>query len=276
MVRRRIMGVTGLIILGLLILTAVVGPFLVPYDPKSIEFASLQSPSLQHPFGTDLLGRDVFARVVYGARISLGIGFAAVTIAAIGGSLLGAVSAFFGGWIDYLIQRVVEVVMAFPALILLVVLSGAYGASIKNVILILGIAAIPIMSRMVRSIVLSEKEQPYIEAARSLGASNRRILFLYLLPSILPLAAILASLSLGIMILAEAALSFLGLGVPPPNPSWGADMSGNARSYFQQAPWLAIFPGLAISLTILGANLVGEAVRDIIDPFAQSWGRAGK
>lgn len=167
MVRRRIMGVTGLIILGLLILTAIVGPFLVPYDPKSIEFASLQSPSLQHPFGTDLLGRDVFARVVYGARISLGIGFAAVTIAAIGGSLLGAVSAFFGGWIDYLIQRVVEVVMAFPALILLVVLSGAYGASIKNVILILGIAAIPVMSRMVRSIVLSEKEQPYIEAARS-------------------------------------------------------------------------------------------------------------
>jgi len=276
MVRRHIMGVTGLIILGLLILTAIVGPFLVPYDPKSIEFASLQSPSVQHPFGTDLLGRDVFARVVYGARISLGIGFTAVTIAAIGGSLLGAVSAFFGGWIDYLIQRVVEVVMAFPILILLVVLSGAYGASIKNVILILGIAAIPVMSRMVRSIVLSEKEQPYIEAARSLGASNRRILFLYLLPSILPLAAILASLSLGIMILAEAALSFLGLGVPPPNPSWGADMSGNARSYFQQAPWLAIFPGLAISLTILGANLVGEAVRDIIDPFSQSFGRAGR
>jgi len=166
--------------------------------------------------------------------------------------------------------------MSFPALILLIILSAALGPSIRNVILILGIAAIPIMSRLVRSIVLSEKQQPYIEAARSLGASNRRILFMHVLPSTLPLVGILASLSLGFMILAEAALSFLGLGVPVPNPSWGADMSGNARDYFQQAPWLAIFPGLAISLTILGANLVGEAVRDIIDPFAQSWGRAGR
>jgi peptide/nickel transport system permease protein len=275
-VRRRLMGVTGAAILGFLILTAIIGPFVVPYDPQSIEFSAFQKPSLEHPFGTDKLGRDVFARIIYGARISLGIGIAATAMASIGGTLLGVVSAYFGGWVDYLIQRLVEVVMSFPALILLIILSAALGPSIRNVILILGIAAIPIMSRLVRSIVLSEKQQPYIEAARSLGASNTRILFVHLLPSTLPLAGILASLSLGLMILAEAALSFLGLGVPVPNPSWGADMSGNARDYFQQAPWLAIFPGLAISLTILGANLVGEAVRDIIDPFAQSWGRAGR
>jgi peptide/nickel transport system permease protein len=275
-VRRRLMGVTGAAILGFLILTAVVGPFIVPYDPQSIEFSAFQKPSLEHPFGTDKLGRDVFTRIIYGARISLGIGIAATAMASIGGTLLGVVSAYFGGWVDYLIQRLVEVVMSFPALILLIILSAALGPSIRNVILILGIAAIPIMSRLVRSIVLSEKQQPYIEAARSLGANNRRILFMHILPSTLPLAGILASLSLGIMILAEAALSFLGLGVPVPNPSWGADMSGNARDYFQQAPWLAVFPGLAISLTILGANLVGEAVRDIIDPFAQSWGRTGR
>jgi len=275
-VRRRLMGVIGVSILGFLVLIAVVGPFVVPYDPQSIEFNAFQKPNLEHPFGTDKLGRDVFSRVIYGARISLGIGVAATAIASIGGTLLGVISAYFGGWVDYVIQRMTEVVMCLPTIILLIVLASVWGASIKNVILILGIAAIPIMSRLVRSIVLSEKEQPYIEAARSLGASNRRILFMHVLPSTFPLAGILASLSLGAFVLAEAALSFLGLGVPVPNPSWGADMSGNARDYFQQAPWLAIFPGLAISLTILGANLVGEAVRDIIDPFAQSWGRAGR
>jgi peptide/nickel transport system permease protein len=274
--RRRSMGVMGVSILGFLALTAIVGPFLLPYDPQSIKFDSFIRPGLTHPFGTDMLGRDVFTRVVYGARISLGIAVAATAIASIGGTLLGVVSAYFGGWVDYVLQRLVEVIMCLPNVILLIVLAAVLGASIRNVILILGIAAIPVMSRLVRSIVLSEKERPYIEAARSLGASNRRILFIHVLPSTFPLAAILASLSLGAFVLAEAGLSFLGLGVPVPNPSWGADMSGNARSYFQQAPWLAIFPGLAISFTILGANLVGEAVRDIIDPFAQSWGRAGR
>jgi ABC-type dipeptide/oligopeptide/nickel transport system permease subunit len=137
---------------------------------------------------------------------------------------------------------------------------------------VLGILGIPILTRVVRSIIFSEKEQLYIEAARSLGATNRRILFVHLFPSVVPLAGILAALALGGMILAEAALSFLGLGVPPPDPSWGADMSGNARDYFQHAPWLAIFPGIALSLTILGANLVAETIRDLIDPYAQRQG----
>lgn len=270
------MGMMGASILGFLLLVAIVGPFVAPYDPQSIDNKAFIRPNIEHPFGTDKLGRDIFSRVIYGARISLGIGIAATAIASIGGTIVGVVSAYFGGWVDYVVQRMVEVVMCLPALILLIVLASVWGASIRNVILILGIAAIPIMSQLVRSIVLSEKEQPYIEAARSLGASNTRILFVHVLPSTLPLAAILASLSLGAFILAEAGLSFLGLGVPPPNPSWGADMSGSARDYFQKGPWMAIFPGLAISLTILGANLVGEAIRDIIDPFAQSWGRTGR
>jgi peptide/nickel transport system permease protein len=266
------MGLTGAAILVFLGLVAVAGPYLVPHDPYSQDARSLERPTLEHPFGTDKLGRDVLARVVYGSRISLGIGFAAVSIAVLGGAFLGVVSAYFGGWIDYIVQRIVEVILAFPLLVLLLVIAAAVGPSIKNVIFIMGVVTIPIMSRVVRSIVYSEKEQPYIEAARSLGAGNARILFIHLLPSVIPLAAILASLTLGGMILAEASLSFLGMGVPPPNPSWGADMSGNARDYFQHAPWLAIFPGLALSLTISGANLLAESVRDIVDPFAKQAG----
>jgi peptide/nickel transport system permease protein len=266
------MGLTGAAILVFLVLVAAVGPYLTPHDPYSQDADALERPSLEHPFGTDKLGRDVLARVVYGSRISLGIGFAAVSIGVLGGTLLGVASAYFGGAIDYLSQRIVEVILAFPLLVLLLVIAAAVGPSIKNVIFIMGIVMIPTMSRVVRSIVYPEKEQPYIEAARSLGATNARILFIHVLPSVIPLAAILASLTLGGMILAEASLSFLGMGVPPPNPSWGADMSGNARDYFQHAPWLAIFPGLALSLTILGANLLAESVRDIVDPFAKQAG----
>ena len=273
--RRNLMGLTGVAILLFLILTAIIGPYLVPASPTSIEFDAFLRPSAAHPFGTDLLGRDVFSRVIYGARISLGIGFAAVAIGSLGGSLVGVIAAYFGGWVDYVIQRLIEVVMAFPALVLLIILAAVFGASVRNVILILGIYAIPIMARVVRSIVLSEREQPYVEAARSLGATNGRVLLVHVFPSVLPLAGILSALSLGSLILAEAGLSFLGLGVPAPTPSWGADLGGPARTYFQQAPWLAIFPGLAVSITILGANMLAEAVRDIIDPFSSGM-NAGK
>lgn len=267
--RRHLMGVTGVAILVFLGLVALAAPVIAPSGPLSQDAPALERPSLSHPFGTDLLGRDVFSRVLHGARISLGIGFAAVTIGVVGGCLIGVVSGYFGGSLDYLMQRLVEVILAFPLLILLLVIVAAVGASVQNVILVIGIVMAPFMSRIVRAIVLAEKELPYIEAARSLGASDMRILFRHLLPSVFPLAGILASIALGGVIMAEAGLSFLGLGVPPPNPSWGTDMSGNARDYFQQAPWLAVFPGLALSLTILGANLLAEAVRDVVDPFGQ-------
>ena len=270
------MGVMGIAILAFLGLVAAVGPYVVPNDPYSQDAPSLERPSLEHPFGTDKLGRDVLARVVYGSRISLGIGFAAVAIGVIGGSLVGVASAYFGGAVDYIFQRLVETVLAFPLLVLLLIIVAAVGQSIQNVILIMGIVFVPIMARVVRSIVFSEKELPYVEAARAAGATNTRILFVHLFPSVIPLAGILASLTLGGMIVAEASLSFLGLGVPPPNPSWGADLSGNARDYFQYAPWLAIFPGLALSLTILGANLLAEAVRDVVDPFARGMSGGGR
>jgi peptide/nickel transport system permease protein len=270
--RRRVMGLTGVAILVFLALVAAVGPYLVPHDPYSMDARSLQRPTLEHPFGTDKLGRDVLARVVYGSRTSLEIGFAAVAIGVLGGVLVGVVSAYFRGALDYLLGRLTEVILSFPLMVLLLLIAAVVGPSVKAVIFIMGLVTVPILSRVVRSIVYSEREQPYIEAARSLGAGNTRILFIHLLPSVIPLAAILAALSLGGMILAEASLSFLGMGVPPPNPSWGADMSGNARDYFQQAPWLAIFPGLALSLTILGANLLAESVRDIVDPFAKQAG----
>jgi peptide/nickel transport system permease protein len=267
--RRHLIGVVGAGILLFLGLVALAAPVIAPYDPLSQDADALQRPSLSHPFGTDRLGRDVFSRVVYGARISLGIGFTAVSIGVLGGAIIGVVSAYFSGSLDYLVQRLIEVIMAFPLLILLLVIAAAFGSSVRNVTLIVGVAMVPIMARIVRAIVLAEKELPYIDAARSLGATDRRIVFIHLLPSVFPLLGILASIALGGAIMAEAALSFLGLGVPPPNPAWGSDMSGNARDYFQAAPWLAIFPGLALSLTILGANLLAEAVRDVVDPFRQ-------
>jgi len=275
-IRRHIMGFAGLFILLSLVVVAFVGPYVVPYSPESQKYDNLASPSLEHPFGTDRLGRDVMTRAIYGTRVSLQVGIAAVIIGVIGGSLLGVISAYFGGSVDYLLQRLVEVVMSFPPLVLLILIAAAIqaqvGASIWTVAVILGVLAIPLMSRVVRSIVLSEKEQPYIEAARSLGATNWRLLFLHVFPSVFPLAGILAALSLGGMILAEAGLSFLGLGVPPPTPSLGADMGGSARDYFTAAPWLAIFPGLILSFIILGATMISEAVRDVVDPFARQGG----
>ena len=276
--RRNMTGVIGAGILLFMVFVALAGPYIVPDDPLSMDAPSFVKPSLSldHPFGTDKLGRDVLSRVVSGARTSLRIGFLAVAMAVLGGCFFGVISGYFGGWVDYLIQRLVEVAISIPALVLLIVLSAAladkFGSGINLVTVVLGILGIPILTRVVRSIIFSEKEQLYIEAARSLGATNRRILFVHLFPSVVPLAGILAALALGGMILAEAALSFLGVGVPPPNPSWGADMSGNARDYFQHAPWLAIFPGIALSLTILGANLVAETIRDLIDPYAQRQG----
>jgi peptide/nickel transport system permease protein len=268
-VRRHLIGVVGVTILVFLGLVALAAPIIAPSDPTSQDAPALERPSFSHLFGTDRLGRDVFSRVVYGARISLGIGFAAVAIGVLGGALVGVVSGYFSGSVDYLVQRLIEVIMAFPLLVLLLIIVAAVGTSVRNVILIVGVGMIPWMSLIVRAIVLAEKELPYIDATRSLGASDARIVFLHLLPSVFPLLGILASIALGGAIMAEAALSFLGLGVPPPNPAWGSDLSGSARDYFQQAPWLAIFPGLALSVTILGANLLAEAVRDVVDPFGR-------
>jgi peptide/nickel transport system permease protein len=259
------LGVLG----GLLILTLVVAglfaPLIAPYPINQFSGAPARAPSNDHIFGTDKFGQDIFSRVVHGARISLKVGFFAVGIGTVIGMAIGITSGYSGGVLDTVVQRVVDTAIAFPQLILLLIVIRVLGPSIFNVILVVAIGIIPGVSRVVRSAVLSERQNQYIEAARALGASDARIIVRHLTPNVLPLGIVIATTLLGAAILAEASLSFLGLGIPPPNPSWGADVSAS-RTSFPINTWAALFPGLAISLTVLGFNLLGDALRDILDP----------
>ncbi|HZQ37640.1 MAG TPA: ABC transporter permease [Dehalococcoidia bacterium] len=264
--RRQPLGVFGLIVILVLILTAIFAHQVARYDPTSTQFGNLRHPNATNYFGTDDKGRDVFSRVVYGSRTSLEVGIIATTVGVLGGMIVGLISGYFGGWVDMVIQRVMDAMMAFPVLILALIMIAVVGSSIRNLMIVVGAAIIPGIGRIVRSIVLSEKQNVYVEAARTLGARPERIIFRHVLPNLLaPLIVIATSLLAG-AILVEASLSFLGLGTPPPTPSWGADLSGQARRFFTHAPWMAIFPGAALSLVVLGFNLLGDALRDILDP----------
>lgn len=266
---RNPLGVLGAMIVLLIAVGALFADWIAPYGPASTEFAAFIGPSQDHLFGTDNLGRDVFSRVVHGARISLGVGVISISVGSAAGAAIGIFSGYFGGRMDNAIQRTGETIMAFPALILLLIIVSILGPDIKNVIIAISLGVIPGIQRIVRGAVLSEKQNQYVEAARALGASNLHIMFRHILPNVLALIIILATLLLGGVILIEAGLSFLGLGVPPPNPSWGADLSGEARTYFLDPPgawWMAVFPGIAISVTVLGFNLLGDTLRDILDP----------
>jgi ABC-type dipeptide/oligopeptide/nickel transport system permease subunit len=273
LVRRNPLGLVGALIILALVVAAVFAPLIAPYGPNDQESEIFLRPNGDHWFGTDRFGRDIFSRIVFGARISLTVGLASVGAGTAVGAFIGILSGYFGGRLDNFIQRSAETAMAFPGLILLLIIIAALGASIQNVVIAIGVGIVPGVQRVVRGAVLSEKQNMYIEAARALGASDARILFRHLLPNVLALIVVLSTLLLGGAILAEAGLSFLGLGVPPPNPSWGADLSGQARAFFQKAPWMAIFPGAAISLTVLGFNLLGDSIRDILDPRLR--GRGG-
>lgn len=266
-VRRNPMGAIGIVIIVIFVLIAAFAPLLAPHDPYVMDSTIiLAPPSFAHWMGTDEFGRDVMSRVIWGSRISLYVGLIAVGLGTTIGAIIGMVSAYFGGKLDYAVQRVMDMLMAFPMLVLALAMVAALGSSIQNVILALAVVIAPNASRVIRSSVLSIKEKPFIEAAQNLGYSSFRILFVHILPNCLAPYIILATAGLGGAILSEASLSFLGLGTVPPEPSWGAMLSGKTQRYMTEAPWLAIFPGLAITFVVFGFNFLGDALRDILDP----------
>jgi len=254
-------------LVGLLVLAAALAPWIAPFDPvRDADLNNyLRPPGTPHLLGTDTFGRDVFSRIVYGARISLGVGVAVQASALTLGVTLGLLSGFYGGHVDNLIMRLAEIIFAFPGLLFAIAIMAAIGPSLYNVFLALGLVSWTSLARVVRGAVLTIKEQEYVEAARGLGASNARIIVRHILPNTAAPAVVLVTLGIGGAILAEASLSFLGLGAQPPTPSWGSMLS-TGRDYLRQAPWLSVYPGIAIFLTVMGFNLLGDGIRDLLDP----------
>jgi peptide/nickel transport system permease protein len=256
----------GVIVLGLL-LCALLAPWIAthPYDQTNVRHR-LKPPSSQFYFGSDNLGRDIFSRIIYGARVSVTVGFGAVSIGICLATIIGVGSGYVGGKADVLVQRLVDAQMAIPGLLLLLNIMAVLGPGLLNIILALGVVSAAGSSRIIRSAALSVKENQFVEAARAIGASHRRIILHYILPNIMAPIIIITTVSLGFVILIESALSFLGFGVPPPYPSWGEMLSGSGRSYMYKAPWMATWPGVAISLAVFGFNMLGDALRDLLDP----------
>ncbi len=256
----------GLIVLLILALLSIAAPFLTPYDPVHQQLSSsLENPTLAHPLGTDYLGRDILARILYGGRYSLAIGFLAVAIGVVVGVPLGAASGYFGGWLDLITQRVMDILLSFPGFLLALSLVAVLGVGLENVIISVGVSSIPLFVRLVRASALSIRELTYIEAARAVGASRTSIIFRHVLPNAVAPVIVQATLSLGSAILVAAGLGFLGLGVQPPTPEWGS-MLGEGRNYIFSNPNMATFPGIAIFITVLSFNLVGDGLRDALDP----------
>ena len=260
------LGMAAAIFLLVLFLLSFLAPWIAPYDPVAIDVkAVLMPPSLKHPLGTDMLGRDVLSRLIYGSRISLKVGFVAVGIATVIGTFLGALAGYYGGLIDTMIMRLVDIMLCFPSFFLILAVVAFLEPSIWNIMIVIGLTSWMGVARLVRAEFLSLKERDFVLAAKAMGASDLRIIFKHLLPN--AMAPILVSATLGIpgAILTEAALSFLGIGVQPPTPSWG-NMLTAGKDNLEIAWWLSVFPGLAILLTVLAYNLLGEAIRDALDP----------
>jgi peptide/nickel transport system permease protein len=256
----------GAVLVGCAVLAALAGQVATPYDPIALDFgARLASPSWDHWLGTDQFGRDVLSRLLSAASVSMTVSLSTVALAMAIGITVGAVSGYFGGWLDRLVMTVVDAFMALPGLLLALALMAAVGQGKWGVILALGLAYAPSVTRVVRGIALSLREKEYVEASRAMGNGELYTIARHVIPNCVGPLTVLATAFFALTILAESALSFLGLGVPPPYPSWGG-MLADARSYFAFAPWLAIFPGLAISITLLGINLLGDALRDRFDP----------
>jgi peptide/nickel transport system permease protein len=272
LVRRKPLGaVSAVVILGLVVV-AIMAPVLAPRDPYAFNLNErglpirMQAPSAAFPLGTDPLGRDVLSRIIYGARVSLVVGFASVITGTLLGTALGLASGYWEGRLDYLIQRGVDTAMAIPGIVLALAVMSVLGQSLTNIVIVIALVIAPGTSRVVRGTVLAVKQQAFIDAVGALGATSGRIVARHVLPNVFAPILVIATVWLGNAIVIEAALSFLGLGTPPPTPSWGAMLSGEGRRNLETAPYLAIFPGLAISIVVLAFNMLGDALRDLLDP----------
>lgn len=266
---RKRAAVVSLVFVICLIIVAVLAPWVAPHHYRTIFRGDrLSPPSSEYPLGTDNLGRCIFSRLVYGSRISLSVGLVAVGIALVSGVFLGLIAGYFGGVVDNIISRFIDVMLAFPAILLALVIIAILGPNLFNLMIAVGIASIPSYTRLVRGATLSAREETYVEASRAVGAKSMKIIFRHILPNISAPIIVMATLGVAGAILAAASLSFIGLGAPPPTPEWGAMLSGS-RNFITRAWWMVTFPGLAITLTVLCINMVGDALRDILDPRLQ-------
>jgi peptide/nickel transport system permease protein len=264
--RRQWLGMIGVVLLSFVAVCAVFAPSIAPYDPEKIDpIQLLQPPSMEHWLGTDGLGRDVFSRIVYGARVSLYSGFLVVSISMVIGTVIGLVAGYAGGIVDGFLMRCMDALLAFPGLILALAITAALGPSLTNVMIAIAVLSLPSAARIVRGETLSLRERDFVTAERVVGAAPVRILFRHVLPNATAPIIVIASLRVGGAVLVETGLSFLGLGVQPPTPSWGSMVNEGAR-FLEIAPWIAMGSGGAIFLTVLGANFVGDAIRDVLDP----------
>lgn len=259
-------AVLGAILVGFFALLAILAPLIAGYDPLQTSFTAIRKPpSALHWLGTDELGRDLFSRMAYGARTSLMAGVVSVFIAMIVGVPFGIIAGYFGGWADSIISRLIDAMLAIPFLIMAIALAAFLGASLTNAMIAIGLSAAPVFARLTRGQVLSIRNEEYIEAAQVLGLRHPRIILRYILPNAMSPIIVQATLTIAAAIIAEASLSFLGLGQQPPNPSWGS-MLNTAKNFISQAPWMSVWPGAAIFLVVLGFNLLGDGLRDAIDP----------
>jgi peptide/nickel transport system permease protein len=264
-ISRNRLGMLGAAMILVALLVAVTAPVVSPYDPSSQAFRRLLPPDAEHLMGTDELGRDTASRIVYGSRVSLQVGGLAVMIGLVLGTVIGVSAGFYGGRLDDWLMRVVDIMFAFPGLILAIVISGLLGPSRTNAMLAIGIVFAPAFARVVRGSVLAVMQEGYMEAARVTGLKDRRMIVRYILPNITAALIVMTSVYLSTAILTEAGLSYLGLGTQPPEPSWGGMLSA-ARNYMELSPWMAFFPGAAIMLVVLGFNFLGDGLRDVLDP----------
>jgi peptide/nickel transport system permease protein len=265
--RREPLGTFGLVLVAVMAVAGLGAELIAPYSPTANDFAAMtEPPSWAHLMGTDQFGRDLFSRIVYGARTAFIVGFSCALVGGFAGLVLGVASAYFGGRIDTVLQRVNDVIMAFPLIILALAVIAVFGSGVFNVILAITVPLIPRCARVVRSSALSIREVPYIDAARACGFGHARIILRHMVPNVLAPFLIMLTAFVGQAILAEASLSYLGLGVQEPVPAWGLMLQGGAEEYATTAPWIAIFPGVAIALTVFGFSLFGDALRDALDP----------